>query len=314
MTRIFRTMFLAALLTAGPTAADTTPPPAPTAAPTPAPAAAPPSSRQLAEACAGHDGWSDPAPPAQIFGNTWYVGTCGITAILITGDDGHVLIDGGPAEAAGLVLDNIRKLGFRPEDVRWIVSSHEHFDHVGALAALRRATGAKVAALVPAAAVLRSGQPDPADPQYGSIHGFEPTVVDRVLAEGNSLVVGRIAITVHATPVHAPGSTSWTWQSCTPDFSCRMIAYADSASTISADAYRFSDHRDRIAQVRLGLVRIGALPCDLLLTPHPAASDMMDRFAGKAPLVNASACRDYAEAARQRFAARLDLEATEPRP
>ncbi|KHK91903.1 beta-lactamase [Novosphingobium malaysiense] len=263
----------------------------------------------LAQACSGKDGWLDPAPPAHVFGNTWYVGTCGIAAILITGEDGHVLIDGGMPDAAPLVLSNIARLGLQPKDVRWIVSSHEHFDHVGALAALQKATGAKIAALRPAAALLESGEPSLDDPQHDITDGFAPVAVDKVLEDGDSVVAGNLAVTAHATPVHSPGSTSWTWQSCTADFTCRMIAYADSATTISADAYRFSDHPDRVAQIDLGLEQIGALPCDVLLTPHPSASGMMPRFAGKAPLVAASACTDYAATARKRIEDRLAKEA-----
>ncbi|HKR25017.1 MAG TPA: MBL fold metallo-hydrolase, partial [Allosphingosinicella sp.] len=82
----------------------------------------------LARACEGHDGWSDPAPPARIHGSTYYVGTCGISAILIAGRDGHVLIDSGPAEAAPQIVANIQRLGLRVGDVRLILSSHEHLD------------------------------------------------------------------------------------------------------------------------------------------------------------------------------------------
>ncbi|WP_067733347.1 subclass B3 metallo-beta-lactamase [Novosphingobium naphthalenivorans] len=262
----------------------------------------------LAKACSGHDGWTDPAPPAHVFGNTWYVGTCGISAVLITGEKGHVLIDGGMAEAAPLVLANIAALGFKARDVRWILVSHEHFDHAGALAELQRATGAKVAAVKPAAAVLETGEPASDDPQYGDLKGIAPAKVDRILTDGDSIVVGAIAATAHVTPAHSPGSTSWTWQTCDKAFACRMIAYADSATAISAGGYRFTDHPGRVAQVREGLTRIAALPCDILLTPHPSASAMMERFAGKAPLIDASACRTYAQAAQQRFDGRLASE------
>ncbi|MCJ2177119.1 subclass B3 metallo-beta-lactamase [Novosphingobium album (ex Hu et al. 2023)] len=298
MTRLLKTMLSTALLAAAPATVHAAP-----AAPAPRTMAA------LAEACAGHDGWTDPAPPAHVFGNTWYVGTCGIAAILITGPDGHVLIDGGMAEAAPLVLANIATLGFEPKDVRWIMISHEHFDHAGALAALQRATGAKVAAIAPAAMVLESGEPAADDPQFGDLKGMPHVKVDRVLADGDSIVAGNIAATAHATPAHSPGSTSWTWQSCDEAFTCRMIAYADSATAISADGYRFTAHPDRVAQVREGLTRIATLPCDILLTPHPAASAMMARFAGNAPLADPAACRVYADAAMQRFENRLASEA-----
>lgn len=273
--------------------------------PTPLPA-------QLARACAGHEGWTDPAPPALIWGNTWYVGTCGISVILVTGEvDGHpahVLVDAGPAAAAPLVLANIRTLGFDPKDVRWIVATHEHHDHVGALAALQRATGARVAALAAQKAVLETGKPSQEDPQAGDLEPIAPVRVGRVLEDGDSVVVGKIVLTAHATPVHAPGSTSWTWQSCDAGFACEMIAYADSASTISTDGYRFADQPQRIAAIRSALLRMATLPCDILLTPHPGQSAMMERFAGKKPLVDANACRVYARTAQTNLADRLAKE------
>jgi len=271
-------------------------------APTPDPSLA-----ALSKACEGHDGWSDPAPPAHIFGNTWYVGTCGITVLLVTSPKGHVLIDGGPPEAAPLVARNIAALGFSPEDVRWIVASHEHFDHVGGLAQLGTLTGARVAVLTAQAAILRKGQNDATDPQFGAIHGFAPIAVDRTLADGGHLTLGPLVLTAHATPAHSPGSTSWTWTTC-EGRTCRRIAYADSASTISADGYRFTAHPDRVAGVNAGIAALSSLPCNLLLTPHPGQSAMFERFAGKQPLFAVKPCRAYADAAKARFAARLERE------
>ncbi|MEE4453176.1 subclass B3 metallo-beta-lactamase [Novosphingobium resinovorum] len=262
----------------------------------------------LAKACAGKDEWADPAPPARLFANTWYVGTCGISALLVTGEDGHVLVDGGVAEAAPLVLANIRRAGFDLKDVRWIVASHEHFDHVGALAALQQATGAKVAALPTQKAALETGKPGADDPQFAGLTPIAPVRVDRTLNDGDSVVVGKLVLTAHATPVHAPGSTSWTWQSCTAAFNCKMIAYADSSSTISSDGYRFTDHPARVAAIRKGLPVMAALPCDILLTPHPGQSAMMERFAGQKPLADPNACRAYAKAAEGRLEQRLSKE------
>ena len=130
-------------------------------APAPNPAAASP---DIAAACGTHDGWSDPAPPAHIHGRTWYVGTCGITVVLVKTNAGLVLIDGGPEDAAPLVLANIRALGFDPKQVKWLLSTHEHFDHAGGFAALQAATGTKLAVGPFAAQALRSGTPliDPA--------------------------------------------------------------------------------------------------------------------------------------------------------
>jgi metallo-beta-lactamase class B len=279
-------------------------PSSPTTAQAPAPSA------DIATACNGRDGWTDPAPPARIFGDTWYVGTCGISVVLITSDQGHVLIDGGPAAAAPLVVANIEKLGFKPKDVRWIVSSHEHDDHVGALAELKRLTGAKVAALDSAAPQLAAGKLRDDDPQRKVANDFPPIVVDRVLNDREDFRFGMLQLSVRATPAHTAGSASWTWQSCDVT-RCRTVTYADSATAISAEGYRFSDHPDRVEAVREGLKRMGELPCDILVTPHPGASDLFARISARKPLGDPEACRTYAAAARERFAARLAKEDAE---
>ena len=86
--------------------------------------------------CKGVDDWDAPAPPVRIHGNTYLVGTCGISAILIAGDQGHILIDGGTEKGADLIAENIRALGFRLQDVRILLQSHEHMDHVGGIGQL----------------------------------------------------------------------------------------------------------------------------------------------------------------------------------
>jgi len=273
-----------------------------------APVDFPPSGRDLATACEGRDGWSDPAPPARVFGNVYYVGTCGITALLVAGPQGHVLIDGATAEAAPSILANIRRLGFRPQDVRYILTSHEHVDHVGGVAALKAATGARLLARAEGRQVLETGVTDPADPQAGTIPDFTGVPVDRVVADGEVVRLGPLALTAHATTGHTDGSTSWSWRSCEGQ-DCRTVVYADSLSAPSAQSYRFSDHPERVAPYRTTFDRIASLDCDILITPHPSASNLFPRLAGQAPLVDAGACRAYADTARGRLDERLATEA-----
>ena len=265
------------------------------------------------QACAGRDGWSEPTVPQRIFANVWYVGTCGISAILITSAQGHVVIDGGPRDAGGLIAASIVKAGFRLGDVRWILSSHEHHDHAGGIAELQRLTGAKVAATAPNAAVLETGVPAPQDPQSGDLTPFPAVRVRRVLRDGEVLHLGPIAIKAHATPGHSPGSTSWTWRAC-EGRTCHAMAYADSISAVAAPGYRFTDHPAYVAGFRKALARVASLPCDLVITPHPSASNLFDRLAGKAPLAETGACRRYASQGFAGLQARLASEAKGARP
>jgi len=271
-----------------------------------------------AKACADDAGWNDPGTPLKVYGNTWYVGTCGISALLVTSDEGHILIDAATPQAGPQILANIRTLGFKPEDVRAIVFSHEHFDHAGSLAELQKATGAPVYARAPAVATLKRGASDRSDPQHEVLEPFAP--VDRVvvLDEDGVVRVGPLALHVVPTPGHTPGGTSWTWRSCEGG-DCRQMVYADSPTAISDDVYRYSDeaaHPGYVAAFRDTLARVAALECDILVTPHPSASQLWSRIGpnADAPLADRGACRAYAQKASERLDKRLADEAATDAP
>lgn len=267
-------------------------------------------SKDIAGACGERDGWADPAPPAHIHGRTWYVGTCGIAAILVETSAGLVLIDTGPADAAPHVLANVRTLGFDPRQIKWVLMTHEHFDHVGGMAQVLKATGAQLLTGTGAAAVMRTGRPANDDPQAGWLakEPMEPVTVSRVLGHRGKLRVGATVFTLYANPTHSPGSTSWTWRSCEGG-ACQTIAYADSNSTISTDDYHFSDHPERVEAAREGLRVIESLPCDLMLTPHPGQSALLERLSGTEPLTEPRACIAYSASGSMRLANRLAKEA-----
>ena len=258
--------------------------------------------------CAGKDGWSDSAPPVKIYGNVYDVGTCGIVVLLISGPQGSIVIDAAPADATSSVLANIERLGFRPSDVKVLLSTHEHVDHAGGLAALQKRTGAKMMATAAAKVALESGVVAENDPQSGSLPNFPGARVDHVLRDGEIVTVGPLRLTAHTTPGHAPGSTTWSWQSC-EEGKCRSIVYADSLSAVSADTYRFSHHPAYVAAFRSSIAKIARLPCDLVITPHPSASNLYGRLSGASPLSDKDACRTYAAASAAKLDERLSREA-----
>lgn len=265
-------------------------------------------------ACKDWDDWDKPGPPFRIHANTWYVGTCGISAILVTSRQGHVLIDTGTEKGAEVVAANIRRLGFRLKDVKLLLHSHEHFDHVGGHEALRRLTGAQVIASKEAAPALESGRDSHGDPQAGGLKPFAAMPVARIVADGEAVRLGPLTLTAHATPGHTPGALSWTWTSCAQGRrDCRRIVYADSLSAISADAYRFTDQPAYVATFRTGIARVATLPCDILLTPHPSASALRERLE-RGPLTEPEGqCRSYARTAGERLDERLAREAGDKR-
>lgn len=271
-------------------------------------------------ACEWCEGWGRPHEPFKVFGNTWYVGG-GVSAILITSKEGHILIDGGLTQTAPQIAANIEKLGFRLKDVKLILNSHTHYDHAGGIAALQRASGAEVAASPAAKRALENGGPVEDDPQFtfGPEHNNFPVVKPvRAIADGETLRVGPLAITAHFTPGHTPGGTSWTWSSCEGK-NCLGLAYADSLNSVSAPGFRFTGdatHPSRVDSFRHSIDVVASLKCDILLAPHPDSIDLDGKLAARAkkpaqdPFLEHGACAAYAEGARQRLQTRIAEEGT----
>jgi len=164
---------------------------------------------------------------------------------------------------------------------------------------------------VPGGGNLAGGPPEP--PSTGDSPASPPVRHVRVLRDGEVVRLGGVAITAHYTPGHTPGSTSWTWTTCAGNRCLRMV-YADSLTAISAPGFRFSDDSRRVAAFRHAIATVAALPCDILLTPHPDASDFWQKVARRksesdvAPLIDTNACRAYAAAATTKLDARLAQE------
>lgn len=265
--------------------------------------------------CASCVTWNEPRSPFKILGNTYYVGTAGLSSILVTSANGHVLIDGALPLSAPLIEANIRALGFRVEDVRLILNSHAHYDHAGGIAAIQRASGARVAALPWSAAVLERGESDNRDPQFGVVNPYPPVRDVQRIQDGDTLRVGSLALSAHLTAGHTPSGTSWTWQSCEQG-RCVNILYADSQSPVSADSFYFT-HNSTYPTVESdferGLSVLEQLPCDILLTPHPGVSSLFERVAARdsgsvSALIDPAVCARFVEAARRDVTARMARE------
>jgi metallo-beta-lactamase class B len=269
--------------------------------------------------CFDCDAWNQPYEPFRVFGNTYYVGVEGISALLVTGGGGSILLDGGLPQSAPLIDASIRKLGFKTEDIRLIVNSHAHYDHAGGIAALQRVSGAAVAASAAGKRAIEQGEPTPDDPQYGfgrAANAF-PAVKDvRAVADGETLRVGDLAITAHMTPGHTPGATTWTWRSCDGG-TCYDVVYADSLNSVSADKFRFSGGGTPsiVEQFRKSIAKVAALPCDIIIGVHPSATDLDAKVKGRRarpatdPFVTPGGCRAYAGTAATRLDARIAEEA-----
>ena len=148
---------------------------------------------------------AEPAEPFRVMGNIYFVGARGLASYLIATPDGHILHDTGTIEMHDVIRSNIQTLGFEVEDVKFMLHSHAHVDHMQGHAAMKRATGAEVIALGGDAAALESGRDNSA---LGD-EGWEPVEVDRVIEDGDTLTFGGMTLRAVWTGGHTQGATMW---------------------------------------------------------------------------------------------------------
>lgn len=257
--------------------------------------------------CANDPSWTAPQKPFRIYGNTWHVGPRGLGVFLITASTGNVLIDGGVPENAPLIEANIRHLGIKLRDIKWILNSHAHCDHAGGIAQLARDTGAQVIASAADAPSLARGGHD--DPQYGDRFLYAPVHVARQVTDGERLRLGDLVLTAHLTPGHTKGNTTWTWQSC-EDKRCLHVV---DIGSLSAPDYALIEHPkypDIVKDFEHSFTMVAALPCDIALAPHPGMVNFWARVAKREQgvadaLIDPALCRTYANKARENFESEL---------
>jgi metallo-beta-lactamase class B len=219
--------------------------------------------------------WNRPVEPFRVLGNLYYVGASDVSAFLLTTSDGNILLDSGFRETVPLIEANLVKLGFRLDDIRLILTSHAHYDHVGGMADIKRRTKARfVANPVEAPAFRRGGSGDFA---FGDKYPFPPIDPDGLLSDGTPVVLGATALTPHFTPGHTKGCTSWTTRIEEAGRHYEVVI----ASSMSAPGYRLVENREypEIARdYEASFAKLRALPCDVFLSLHSWDFDFHDKL------------------------------------
>ena len=151
--------------------------------------------------------WEEPAEPVRIVGPIYFVGTKGLGVFLFTTSEGHILMNTGMPSSGPMIVDSIRKLGFKPEDVKLMINGHAHADHAGAFAWLKAQYGGELAVMKDDVAAMESG--DANDFKYANDLTYPAAKVDRVLRDGDSIKMGDVLLTAYHTPGHTRGATTW---------------------------------------------------------------------------------------------------------
>lgn len=220
-----------------------------------------------------NNGGQKAVEPFRIAGNLYYVGANDVTAFLLTGPEGHVLIDGGYPGTASIIMASIARLGFDIRDVKVLLNTHPHFDHAGGLAELQQASGAKFWVSEGDADAIASGGASPRNMALMNVFvhlrmaRFTPPHIDVRFKDGDKVRVGPVELTAHVTPGHTPGCTSWTFP--VREGGRELLAIDQCSLTLLPHALigkRF-DEQTR-AEFEGSYKTLRALPADIFLASH----------------------------------------------
>jgi len=220
--------------------------------------------------------WTAPVRPFRIAGTIYYVGTKGLAAYLIVSKQGAILLDGTLPQNAALIERNIVSLGIPLRRVRLLINDHAHEDHAGALARIKRDTGARLLASAGDRWALEHGV-NRGDTNYG-VRRFPPVKVDGIVADGQTLRLGGIALTAHLTPGHTPGCTSWG-MTIQDNGVPRRVLFLCSITVAGNRLVGNRAYPGIVGDYRATFAKLAAMRADILLTSHPEMADVLGREA-----------------------------------
>jgi metallo-beta-lactamase class B len=270
----------------------------------------------VAASAALFESWKKPVEPRRLIGNIYYVGWSGVSSYLIAGTNGHILVDTGFADTVPSLKSNIAKLGFQARDIKWILSSHAHVDHVGGHAAMREWTGAQIAASAGDAHLFETGGDDDFSPFPKKLLAYAPTRVDRVVRDEEVIELGDLRLTAHLTPGHTAGATSWSMDVVEEGRPLRVLFFS-SVSVVAGTPLRKNAIYPGIVDAYGETFRkLRAMKCDVFLAPHADQFDLLEKMArlgrkdGPNPFIDPDRLRKVLDFSEASFRRALSAEAT----
>ena len=239
-----------------------------------------------------HPEWSAPIAPFQIADNLYYVGSQELASFLIVTPKGDILINGNLASSPPLIRRSVEQLGFHMGDVKILLNSQAHFDHIAGNAEILRETHAQQIVMDGDVAPMEhGGTADLSDDHYPATH------VDRVLHDGDTVSLGGVTLTAHKTAGHTRGCTTWTFRTAQHGVA-RDVVIVGGLNPLD---YRLvakpgkplqwptinSDFEHTFAVMK-------GLPCDIFLGAHGSYFDMLPKLARRSSAADESVWVDSA--------------------
>ena len=271
----------------------------------------------LGMAVTGQGPFSEPFPAHRVIGDIYYVGSKDLASYLITTREGHILINSGFEETVTLIRAGVETLGFKMRDIKILLASHAHSDHVAGHALAQELTGAQVYVMRGDDSVVASG----GQGQYLYTRSrWKPCKVDRVLEDGEEVTLGGVTLVARQTPGHTRGCTTWTWKVREGDKIYDVVVIG---SPNVNPGYRLVDNKD-YPEIAADFARtfqiLRALPCDVFLGAHGGYYGMIQKFeksksgTAKNPFIDPEGYRAYVELKEKAFRDTLTAQQTTKAP
>ncbi len=255
--------------------------------------------------------WNKPFPAHRVIGNIYYVGTSYLACFLITTREGNILVNSGLEQSVPLIRASIETLGFRFADTKILLESQAHVDHVAGHALVKKLTGAQVFAMAGDAEVIAAG--GAGDFQYEQQWRWTPCRVDRILRDGETVVLGDAVLTAHLTPGHTKGCTTWSLKEFVDGKSLRVVIVGGARAN---PGFRLVDNAKypQIAEDFKRTFRVlRSLDCDVFLGAHGWYYGMEAKFArmgqsSQNPFVDPGGYREFVAVSEQAFLQELSIQ------
>src|SRR4029077_11450681 len=212
--------------------------------------------------------WNKPFPPHKVIGNIYYVGSEQLGSFLITTPEGHILINSDFETTVPVIRAAVEKLGFHFSDIKILLGSHAHGDHMEGDALLKELTGAQVMAMAEDVPALEAMKP-----------GGKPHPIDRVLHDNDEVKLGGTTLVAHLTPGHTHGCTTWTLKVQDEGKTYDVVIIGSMGVNPGFQLVNNTKNPGIVDEYERGFKVMHGLACDVPLGSHPAMYNMTEKYA-----------------------------------
>jgi len=244
--------------------------------------------------------WNRPFPPHKVIGNIYSVGTGEISSFLITTSEGNILINSDFESTMPSLRANIEKVGFKLTDIKIILGSHAHCDHMEADAMLKELSGARVMAMEQDVPALRKMKP-----------GGKDHPIDHILKDGEEVKLGATTQKAHLTAGHTKGCTTFSMQTQEAGKTHNVVIVCSVGYNPGYILWNNKDYPQIAGDYMKSFKTLRSLPCDIFLGPHGSFYDMEAKYArlaqgGLNPYIDPAGYKAYIDLKEKQFLEEFD--------